>query len=97
MTEHKHEALIGSDNIIKCSTCGKVLDKIEQEIGKVVSAVGARRLLDEIAVAGGYMAIGFNEGFIVYSKNKDGVIEEVTASKRKEREFVIKKIIRNIG
>ena len=92
MSEHKHEGIIGNDGLIKCRTCGQILPYIEDTISKVVSALRAKRILDEIAVAGNYQAIGFNGDFVIYSKCKDNLIEEITAEKLKEREFIIKKV-----
>lgn len=89
MTEHKHEALIGTDHLIRCRTCGKLLPSMEETITKVNSGLKAVRVLAEIAVAGKYTASGFNERFVIYSKVKDNLIEDITATKLKQREFVI--------
>ena len=97
MSEHKHESYISLDNIIRCRTCGQVLPFIEETIGKVVSAKQAKRVLDEIAVTGKYRAIGFSGGFIIFGKNKDdSLVEEITAEKLKERNFIIKKITKTV-
>ena len=97
MSEHKHEAYISLDNIIRCRTCGQVLPFIEETIGKVVSAKQAKRVLDEIAVTGKYRAIGFSGGFIIFGKNKDdSLVEEITAEKLKERNFIIKKVMKMV-
>ena len=94
MSEHKHEGQI-IDGLIKCSTCGQPLPFFEEVIGKVVSAKQAKRVLDEIAVTGEYRATGFSGGFIIFSKNKDNnLVEEITAGKIKERDFVVKKTVR---
>lgn len=58
-------------------------------ISKVTSASSAKRILDEIAVAGSYIASGFSDGFVVYSREKDELREEITASKQGDRSFVI--------
>ena len=87
--EHKHEPIIELDNILRCRTCGKTLEYAEQELGKVVSSKIANRMLDELAIQGGFEAASFESGFIVYSKNRDGIREELTAKKQSDRQFVI--------
>jgi len=98
MTEHEYEGLVSNDNILRCRTCGQILGMIEQTISKVVSAYRARKVLEEIAVAGKYTIIGFNEDFPIYSIDKDGITEEITASKLGEREYrIIKRIMSKGG
>jgi len=93
MSDHEHEPIISGD-IIRCRTCGHILPYAEETISKVSSAIRARRILDMIAVNGKYKATGFSGKFIVYSKNRDGITEEITAEKLSEREFrVFKKVI----
>ena len=87
--EHTHEPLVSLEGILKCRTCGKVLEYAEQELGKVVSARIANRMLDELAIQGGFEAASFEAGFIVYSKNRDGIREELTAKKQSDRQFII--------
>jgi len=97
MTEHEHEPIAGLDKIIRCRICGQMLSNTEQIVSKVTSLSSARKVLDEIAVAGGYRATGFDRGFIIYSKDRDDRLrEEICIGKLKEREFVIKKITRYI-
>ncbi len=86
---HKHEALVGLDGLIKCSTCGQILPYAEQELGKVSSARMANRLLDEIAIKGGFQATSFEGDFIVYTKDKNGIREEVSARKKSDRVYII--------
>ncbi|MBA7631409.1 hypothetical protein ES703_38940 [subsurface metagenome] len=67
----------------------------EQAILKVQNSVSAKRVLDEIAVAGGYQPTGFRDGFVVYSKNKDGVTEELFVKKIGDKNFeVVRKTIK---
>ena len=87
--KHKHEPLVGLNGIIKCKDCGEVLSYAEQELGKVSSARMANRLLDEIAVKGEFHADSFDGDFIVYSKDKDGMREELTVKKESDRVYVI--------
>ena len=92
--EHKHEPLIGLDGIIKCRTCGQILSSIVETIGRVSSGKRAKRILEEIAVTGKYRATNFKNNFVVYTRSKDGLTEEITAEKLGERDFiVIKKTI----
>jgi len=94
MTEHKHEPLVGTDSLIRCKACGQILDKVELTISHVSSAYRARKVLENIASAGKYTIIGFHEDFPVYSKNKNGIIEEITASKITIRDYrIIKRLI----
>ena len=87
--KHEHEALAELGGIIKCRTCGQILSYAEQELGKVSSARMANRLLDEIAVKGEFHADSFEGDFIVYSKDKDGMREELTVKKESDRVYVI--------
>ena len=87
--KHIHEPLVSLDNIIKCRTCGQILPYVEQELGKVSSARMANRLLGEIAVKGGFHAGSFDGDFIVYSRDKDGIREELTVEKKSERVYII--------
>ena len=87
--ECKHEPLIGIDNLIRCRSCGQILPYAEQQLAKVSSARMANRVLDEIAIKGGFHAESFDGNFIVYSKDKNGIREEVTATKKSDRVYVI--------
>ena len=89
--EHKHEPLVQLDGMIKCRTCGIILPYAEEEICKVSSAMRVRRVLEEIAVAGGYYAASYEQGFIVYSKKQDGIVEEVTGEKLSDRNYRVYK------
>ena len=91
MSEHKHEGIIGTDGLLRCRTCGQLLEQAEEEVTRVGSKVKAKRVLDEIAVAGNYFASSFEGGFVVYTRKKDGVTEEITGEQLTDRDFVIKK------
>jgi hypothetical protein len=88
---HVHNPTVGLDNIIKCQTCGDILPYAEKEICKVSSANRVQRVLEEIAVAGGYVASSFENGFIVYTNTIAGIREEVTASKISGRNYRVYK------
>ena len=89
--EHKHEALIGLDGIIKCRTCGQILPYAEEVLGNVPSIKVARRILDEIAIKGGHSVSAFADGFVVYTKDQDGIREEVSCRRISSREYQIYK------
>ena len=83
----EHTPTLGLDGIIRCKRCGDLLPHMDEEIDKTQSAKRANRILEEIAVSGGYFASGFSNGFIVYCKNE----EILTAEKLGERNFVVTK------
>ena len=89
--EHKHEPSVDLNGLITCRTCGQILPYAEQELGKVSSAIMANRLLDEIAVKGGFHAESFEGDFIVYSKDNNGITEEITCRKKSNRVYIIYK------
>ena len=94
---HEHEPIVGLDSIIRCRTCGEVMPYAEIELGKVSSARMANRILDEIAIKGGFHAESFENDFIVYAKDNNGIREEVTARKQSDRVYlVIKKFISKV-
>ena len=86
---HEHEPQVELGGIIKCRTCGAILPYAEQELGRFSSSRMVNRILDEIAIKGEFQADSFEEGFIVYSKEKDGIREELTARKLLSRVYVI--------
>lgn len=94
--EHKHEPIVGLDSIIRCRTCGKILPSAEYEVCKVSSAIRARRVLDEIAIAGGYAATSYDRGFVVYSKTHGGVKEEVVGEKLADRNYRVFKRVSSV-
>ena len=61
----------------------------ETTINIVQSKSKAKDILENIAVAGKYKASGFNNGFVIYSKEKGDTIEEVTAKKVSGRKFEV--------
>ena len=87
--EHEHEPFIDLGGLIKCRTCGQVLPYAEQELGKVSSARMANRLLDEIAIKGGFHAESFEGDFIIYAKDKNSIREELTVKKKSDRVYIV--------
>ena len=66
----------------------------EQVIYKAYNSVRANKILVEIVVAGGYQAAGFHDGFVVYSKNRGGITEELFVRKIGDKNFeVVRKTI----
>ena len=92
VSECRHDGVRGLDKITRCKHCGEVLTK--QIIAKVQSSYRAKRILDEIAVAGEYVAAGFNGEFVIYSKKRNGVIEEITIEEYSDKQFQIVKSIK---
>ena len=76
---HTHEPSIGLDRLIKCRICGKILPGMTETISTVQSECRAIRIMSEIAVAGSYIATEFRDGLIVFSRNTDGLVEEISA------------------
>ena len=92
--KHEHEPILQLGGLIKCRTCGEFLNDMEEEIAIVSSYRRANRILEEIAVAGHYLAKGFEKGFVVFSREMNGNHEEITARKLSERNYcVIKRIV----
>lgn len=87
--KHTHEPIVGLDFIIKCRTCGEVMPYAELELGKVSSARMANRLLSELAIKGQYTAKSFEDGFISFSKDNNGITEEITCRKKSNRVYII--------
>lgn len=95
---HEHEAIIQLNNTIKCRTCGKIAPYAEETICRVDSAVRARRIMEEIAVAGGYWASSLVSGFVVYKREQGGLTIEITAEKMSDRKYkVYKRLISKGG
>lgn len=95
MVTHVHEAELGLDKSIRCRECGEILDTYKEEICKVSSASRVRKILEEIAVSGGYSASGFENGFVVFSTVREGLTEEVNGEKVADRVFRVYKRIRS--
>ena len=94
MNEHIHDPLVGLDSLIRCRTCGKILPYMEEELSKVTSAKRARRLLEEIASAGKYTVSSSEGAFAVYSRDKNGIREEITGKRISARNYrVYKRLI----
>ena len=94
--EHRHEPIVTLDGLIKCKDCGKILENTELELAKVNSATMARRLLGEIAVAGKYQVKSM-DGFPVYSREQNGILEEITGEKLSARNYRIYKTLSMVG
>jgi len=84
-----HEGVINISNQLTCRLCGMTLESLESEIGKTQSRKRASRMLEEIAVAGGYIASRFSDDFVVYVKPDGNLTEEITAKKEGDKEYTI--------
>jgi len=86
---HKHEPLVGLDGLIRCKDCGEILKYAEKELAKVSSARMATKVLTKIAYEGGFKMDSIEGEFIMYSKDKDGIKEQITVRKRSARVYII--------
>ena len=86
---HKHEPLVGLDGLIRCKDCGEILKYAEKELAKVSSARMATKVLTKIAYEGGFKMDSIEGEFVVYSKDKDGIQEELTARKKSSRVYLV--------
>ena len=89
--EHKHEPYIALDGLIHCRTCGEILPEAIEEIAKVSSARRARRILEEVAIAGHYYASSWERNFTIYARERDDIIEEIAAEKLADRDYVVRR------
>ena len=87
--KHIHEPIVGLDSIIRCMDCGEILEYAEKELAKVSSARMATRVLTKIAYEGGFKMDSIEGDFIVYTKEKNGIREQVTARKKSNRVYII--------
>ena len=60
-------------------------------LGTLNSLTDARRMIDEMAVAGGYRPTEYGEYSPTYSRQTDGVTEELTIEKHGKRQWHVKK------
>ena len=91
---HEHEPMVMLDGMIRCRTCGELLPRMEETISLVSSQRRANRIVQEIAVAGHYQANALEDGFVVYSRRKNGSQEEITVQKLSERNYrIVKRLI----
>ena len=88
-TSCPHEGVISLTHQLTCRLCGIPLESLEEPIGKTQSRKRASRMLEEIAVAGGYTASRFSDNFVVYAKPDGNITEEITAKKEGDKEYTI--------
>ena len=104
MAMHIHEPMTQLDDLIRCRTCGELIEKggddpienSEVELATVTSSRYANSIIDQIAIEGDFQPDAIVNGFMVYSKTKDGIREELTIRRRAETRMyvVVKKTIR---
>ena len=63
----------------------------EHVIHKAQNSVSAKKILDEIVVAGGHQATELRYGFVVYSKSRNRIIEQVFVRKIGDNDFQVVK------
>ena len=95
--DHIHDPFLLINNTIRCRTCGEILPNMEEEITKVSSSKRATKVLQEVAVAGRYVARSFEREFVLYTRDTNGIREEVTAEKLSDRNYRVFKRIVNTG
>ena len=89
--EHEHDPTVELGGSIRCRTCGIELPYIEETIALPDSSVRANRILQEIAVAGSYLAGSFKDNFVVYYRDNAHNHEELTAQKLNPRRYRVYK------
>ena len=94
MNECKHEAIVKNGRL-ECLLCGEALSNAKKSVGQADSLVKARSTLDEIASAGEYRAAGTRGNFVVYSRQLNGVTEEITIERTTKRRWNVVKRIYN--
>lgn len=95
---HNHDPIVQNDGIIKCRTCGEILPCMTETIATTDSAIKANRVLQEIAVAGQYQALSFEQGFVLYARTRNTNREELCVEKVSPRRYrVCKKTIHTGG
>ena len=97
MTMHQHdfvETTAGS----RCRFCGRTMEELMEDSIEIIhsgdSGRKARRVLEHIAVTGEYTAIGMKNGFVIYTRNRDGITEELYIEKPNSRSFQVVKLIK---
>jgi len=90
--EHNNTEITLEDQI-RCKDCGTILESVEKQVGTANSAKAARSLQEEIAVTGRYIATTFENGFVVFSKTRNNIKEEVICRKTGNRFYhIIKRL-----
>ena len=92
MIKHTHEVEVTQDGLLSCRTCGALVERFERKLASFPSRRMAQRLLDKIAVAGEYVASSLDNGFVVYSRSKNKITEEVTIRRKGRRTYEVMEI-----
>lgn len=79
------------DDRIRCKECGAILQYAEKKLANATSMRMAKTLQEEIAVSGKYTASSFDSGFIVFSRVRNNLKEEVICKKTGNRSYQIVK------
>jgi len=68
--------------------------RVEEEICKLTSAKQVRRTLEELAMTGDYRVDHYENDFVVYTRERDGIKEELTGKKLGDRNYQVIKRVR---
>ena len=90
----EHDFIMGLDNVIRCRLCGMEGGEIMEILGTVQSLVQARRVQDEIASHGDWLVADRDGQSVIYSRSRNGTVDELKVEKKGERQWQIVKITR---
>jgi len=86
---HEHDPEVTLDSRIVCRTCGQVLESAEKQLGSFTSRRMAQSVVDRIVSEGRYTAERIENGFVVYTRSKTNIEEEVTIRRKRKRAFLV--------
>ena len=92
---HMHDPIVTLDSL-KCRTCGEQVDSAEEVISRVQSSSQARRIQDEIAMAGGYAVTHLGDDGVTYSKTANNIIMDIFIRNVKSKVFEVVKLYRRL-
>ena len=79
MGKHQHD-IDASLGVSRCRTCGEIVGGTTT-IVRTQSAVRAKTIAEEIAVAGRYTASGMQDGYVLYTRKVDGATDEISVKR----------------
>lgn len=82
---------VSRDDQIRCKDCGAILEYVEKKVGTATSVKAAKTMQEEMAVTGKYTASSFEDGFVVYSRVRNNIREEVLCHKTGHRSYQVLK------
>ena len=87
MRKHQHDTDT-SLGVPKCRTCGEIVSGTTVVV-RTQSAVRAKTIAEEIAVAGRYTASGMRDGYVLYTRKVDGVTDEISVKRVGSQNFKV--------